>query len=149
MSWPPHITVACIIEKDGKFLMIEEISNGKEVYNQPAGHLDPNETLEAAAIRETYEESGWHVKPTHVLGISKYVSEHNGTIYYRHSFIAEAIERDNAATLDEGIIQALWLSYDELKAQPDKLRSPLVLKNIEQYLSGQKYPLSIIYDDAE
>jgi 8-oxo-dGTP pyrophosphatase MutT (NUDIX family) len=146
MSWPPHITVACIIEKNSKFLMVEELSNDELVYNQPAGHLEPNETLYDAAIRETYEETGWHVKPTHVLGISKYTSPESGVIYYRITFIAEALKHDITATLDEGIIKAVWLSYDELASTPAKLRSPLVLKNIEQYLTGQRYPLTLIDD---
>lgn len=146
MLWPPHITVACIIEKDGKFLMVEELCNGELVYNQPAGHLEPGESLQEAAIREALEETGWHVQPTHVLGVSRYVSQ-AGIIYYRTSFIAEAISHDPTATLDEGIINAPWLSYEELRSRPEKLRSPLVLKNIEQYLSGQRYPLTLI-DDA-
>lgn len=148
MNWPPHITVACIIERDGKFLMVEEISNGELVYNQPAGHLEPGETLAEAAIREALEETGWHVEPQHVLGVSKYVAPHTDTVYYRTSFIAEAIQHDANAALDEGIQQAVWLSYDELKSQPEKLRSPLVLKNIEQYLAGERYPLSLIADDV-
>lgn len=147
MSWPPHITVATIVEQEGKFLFVEELSNGKLVYNQPAGHLDPGETLQQAAVRETYEESGWHVEATAVVGVSKYTSPHNGTIYYRTTFVAKAISYDNNATLDTGINQAVWLTYEELKAQPEKLRSPLVLKNLEQYLAGERYPLSIIYDD--
>ena len=145
-SWPPHITVACVIEKDGKFLLVEEISAGKLVYNQPAGHLDPNETLFEAAVRETFEETAWHVELTAVLGVSKYIAPHSGTVYYRTTFIAKAISHDNSITLDEGITQALWLDYETLKQHPEKLRSPLVLRNIEQYLSGQTYPLSLIDD---
>ena len=144
INWPPHITVACIVEKDGKFLLVEELSRGKLVYNQPAGHLEPNETLIEACIRETYEESGWLVEPTHVLGISKYIAEHSGTIYYRTTFIAKPIKHDETAKLDEGIHQALWLDLKTLQQNPDKLRSPLVIKNIEQYLNGERYPLSII-----
>ena len=143
-KWPPHITVACVIEKDGKFLLVEETSDGKLVYNQPAGHLDPDETLFEAAIRETLEETGWHVELTGVLGVSRYTAPHSGTIYYRTTFVAQAISHDETITLDDGIEQALWLDIDTLKAQPEKLRSPLVLKNIEQYLSGQIFPLSLI-----
>lgn len=147
MSWPPHITVATIVEKDNRFLMVEETSNGRLVYNQPAGHLEPDETLAQAAVRETLEETGWHVEPEHVLGISKYVAPHTGTIYYRTTFIAKALEHDASIQLDDGIERALWLSYDELKSQIDKLRSPLVLENIEQYLAGERYPLSLIADE--
>lgn len=147
MSWPPHITVACVVEKDGKFLLVEEFSGGQLVYNQPAGHLEPNETLYEAAIRETFEESGWHVEPTHVLGFSRYSSKRTDTIYFRTTFIAKPLNHDANAMLDDGIERALWLSYDELKAQAHKLRSPLVLENIEQYLAGHKYPLSIITEE--
>jgi 8-oxo-dGTP pyrophosphatase MutT (NUDIX family) len=147
MSWPPHITVACIIEKDHKFLMVEELHNGMLVFNQPAGHLEPDETLQEAAIRETYEETGWHVEPVSVLGVSRYISPQSGVIYYRTTFIAKPVSLDHTAALDEGIVNALWLSYEELKSQPEKLRSPLVIKNIEQYLAGQQFPLSVI-DDA-
>jgi len=146
MYWSPHITVASIVERNGKFLMVEERCNGTVVFNQPAGHLEPDETLAEAAIRETYEETGWHVKPTHVLGVSKYIST-AGVTYYRTTFIAEAIDFDSTAALDEGIISAQWLSYEELSAQHEKLRSPLVLKNIDSYLRGDRYPLSLI-DDA-
>ncbi|CAA0125175.1 Phosphatase NudJ [BD1-7 clade bacterium] len=145
MSWPPHITVASIICKDDKFLLVEEEKNGKLVFNQPAGHLEPGETLEQAAIRETQEESGWTVKLTHVLGVYRYTAP-NGTIYYRHAYIADTVSHDPNATLDDGIQQAVWLTYDELKAQPDKLRSPLVLKNIDDYLAGNRYPLTLIND---
>lgn len=147
MAWPPHITVAAIVEKDGKFLMVEEISHGRVVYNQPAGHLDPDESLQQAAVREAYEETGWHIEPTAVLGVAKYYAPENDTIYYRTSFIANAVSFDENAILDDGIQQAVWLSYEELKAAKDKLRSPLVLKNVEQYLAGHQYPLDMICDD--
>lgn len=146
MNWPPHITVASIIEKDNRFLMVEEISDGLIVFNQPAGHLEPGESLQQAAIRETFEETGWHIELTHVLGVSKYTSPLNNVIYYRTSFIGTALEHDKNAQLDDGIIQATWLTLEELEAQADKLRSPLVVKNIKQYLAGERYPLSIIDD---
>ena len=145
-NWPPHITVASVIEKDGKFLLVEEISAGRLVFNQPAGHLEPNESLAEAAVRETLEETGWHSKPLYVLGISKYIAPHNGTIYYRTTFISEALDYDPSIILDDGIQQAVWLDVETLRANPDKLRSPLVLENIEQYLNGEHYPLSMIND---
>ena len=149
MSWPPHITVATIVERSGKFLMVQELSNGRLVYNQPAGHLDPGETLQQAAVRETYEESGWHVKPTAVVGVSKYVAPHNGTVYYRTTFVAEALEHDSNAVLDDGIQQAVWMSIEDIRKAYEHLRSPLVLKNIEQYLAGERYPLSIIFEEVD
>ena len=147
MPWPPHITVATIVENDGKFLMVEETSNGKLVYNQPAGHLEPNETLKQAAIREVMEETGWEVDITAYVGVTRYTSTHNDTIYYRHTFVGKSINYNENAQLDDGIERAVWLSLDELKSSPEKLRSPLVVKNIEQYLSGQQYPLTLVDDE--
>lgn len=146
MSWAPQITVACVIEKDGNFLIVEEESFGQVVYNQPAGHVEPGETLIAAAIRETREETGWQVKPTELLGLYVYTSPHNQVTYYRTCFIAEAIEHDPNQALDDGIIQALWLSPDTLKAQAEKWRSPIVYKCVDDYLNGQRYPLDYIYE---
>lgn len=147
-KWPPHITVACIVEDNQRFLMVEELSQGRLVFNQPAGHLDPGESLVEAAIRETLEETGWQVEPTHVLGISRYTAQHSGVVYYRTCFIAKAIKHYPDAPLDTGIKRAVWMSYADLQAQHDKLRSPLVLKNIEKYQAGTRYPLSLI-DDYE
>ncbi len=147
-TWPPHITVACIVEDNQRFLMVEELSQGKLVLNQPAGHLDPGESLVDAAIRETFEETGWQVEPTHVLGISRYTAQHSGVIYYRTSFIAKALQHHPDSPLDTGIKRAVWMSYAELQKEQHRLRSPLVLKNIEKYLTGTRYPLSLI-DDYE
>jgi 8-oxo-dGTP pyrophosphatase MutT (NUDIX family) len=133
-----------VIEKNGQFLLVEETSAGKLVYNQPAGHLEPNETLLEAAVRETLEETAWHVSLTAVLGISRYTAQHNGTIYYRITFIAEALRHDPSIVLDDGIEQAIWLDLATIRANQEKCRSPLVLKNIEQYLAGEHYPLSLI-----
>lgn len=146
MAWPPHITVACIVEDKQRFLMVEEIAGGRLVINQPAGHLEPGESLVQAAVRETLEETGWHVEPTHVLGISRYLAPDNNTLYYRTSFIARPLHHDRSITLDDGIQQALWLSHADLLAAQDRLRSPLVLKNIEQYLAGQRFPLTLLDD---
>ena len=145
-QWPPHITVACVIEQQGKFLLVEETSGGRLVFNQPAGHLEPNESLLEAAKREVLEETGWYCQPTHVLRISKYIAPHNGTVYYRTTFIAEALHHDSNLPLDAGIERALWMDVDEIKQQQCKLRSPLVLEDIEHYLQGERYPLSLIND---
>jgi len=148
MTWAPHVTVACIIEKKGEFLIVEEESFGRLVYNQPAGHVESGETLIEAAIRETQEETGWKVEPTALLGVYVFTSPHNKVTYYRTCFIADAIEHDPTQTLDDGIMQALWLSPESIKADPSKCRSPVVYKSIDDYLLGQRFPLNCIYEHS-
>lgn len=125
--------------------MVEERINQKLVFNQPAGHLEANETLVAAAYRETLEETGWQVSIDKVLGIALYTSPSNGITYHRTTFIGTAISQLENPILDEGIERAVWMSYEDILLQQDKLRSPLVLKTISQYLTGQAFPLELIY----
>lgn len=144
MTWAPHVTVATIIERDNRFLMVYEEADGKKVYNQPAGHLEPNETLQAAAIRETLEETGWTVQLTGVVGVSLYTAPSNGITYFRTTFIAEAVSHDAEHELDAGIIEAVWLTYDELLARKDELRSPMTLQIIDEYRAGRRFPLNVV-----
>lgn len=102
MTWAPHVTVATIVERDNRFLMVYEEADGKKVYNQPAGHLDPNETLKDAAVRETLEETGWTVSLTGVVGVNLYTAPSNGITYLRTTFIAEALSHDQTRQLDTG-----------------------------------------------
>lgn len=147
MTWKPHATVAVIIERDGRFLMVEERSNGRIVFNQPAGHVEEHETILDAARRETLEETGWQVEPRHFLGLYTFLAPANGATYYRMCFVAEALEHETE-DLDDDIIAAHWLSYDELRERRDSLRSPLVLRCVEDYLAGRRFPLSVIVDPA-
>lgn len=140
----PHATVACVVEKDGKFLLVKEEADGEIVLNQPAGHIEPEERVIDAVIRETYEETGWRVKPTYFLGISQYLAPANGVTYIRHSFIAQAESFDESATLDDGIIEAVWLSLEEIKSSALALRSPLVLDDINRFHAGEKYDIRIL-----
>jgi len=144
MSNRIHLTVATVIHRDGKFLMVRERDQGREVINQPAGHVEPGETLQQAALRETLEETGWHVSLTAFLGISTYHSPANGTTYYRVSFSAEPLHEARDAVLDSDIIAAEWLAPDDLLAETARLRSPLVMSTLETFLSGRHYPLDII-----
>lgn len=144
MTWAPHVTVATVIERDGRFLFVYEESDGKKVYNQPAGHLDPDETLAEAALRETLEETGWTVKLTGVVGVNLYTAPSNGITYMRTTFIADAISQDQTRPLDTGIIEAVWLTYEELLARKDQLRSPMTLQIIEDYRSGRRFPLEVV-----
>lgn len=145
MNWYPHVTVATIVEQGSKFLMVEELAEGERVYNQPAGHLEAGETLQEAAIRETLEETGWTVELQGVVGIGLYTSPGNGVTYYRTTFHARAIRHDPNCSLDEGIVGAHWMSYEEILTKSDKMRSDLVIEAIERYRAGHRYPLAMIY----
>jgi 8-oxo-dGTP pyrophosphatase MutT (NUDIX family) len=144
MIWLPHSSVATIVEKAGLFLMVEEMDGARTVFNQPAGHLEANETLFDAAIRETLEETQWQVELTAFLGLYHYPAP-NGITYIRHCFIANALAHRPECKLDEGIIAAHWFSADTILAPDFKARSPLVTKVLRDYLSGISFPLSIIY----
>lgn len=144
MIWAPHVTVATVVERDGRFLLVYEEADGRQVYNQPAGHLDPDESLHEAAIRETLEETGWHVKLTGLLGVNLYEAPSNGVTYLRTTFIAEAISRDPERALDTGIIEAVWLTYEEILARHNALRSPMTLQVIDEYRAGKRFPLAVI-----
>lgn len=144
MTWAPHVTVATIIERDKRFLMVYEESDGKLVYNQPAGHLDPDETLHEAAIRETLEETGWTIKLTGVVGVNLYTAPSNGITYFRTTFIGEALTHDANRVLDTGIIEAVWLTYEELLERKEQLRSPMTLQIIDNYLEGRRFPLGVV-----
>lgn len=139
-----HLTVATVVHRDGKFLMVREREAGEEVINQPAGHVEPGETLQQAALRETLEETGWHVELTGFLGIATYRSQRNGATYYRVSFAAEPLHADESLELDADIICAEWLDLDTIHSQHHLLRSPLVLSVIENFLSGPVYPMDVV-----
>ncbi len=144
MQQLPHITVATIVERAGKFLMVREKSDGRLVYNQPAGHVEVNESLLEAAKRETLEETAWRVNLEYLLGIYQYTSPVNGITYIRHCFIAQVEEPRTELALDEDIAEAVWLSFDELQQRKSEMRSPLVLQVIQDYLDGIAHPLSVI-----
>ncbi|MBB3101654.1 NUDIX hydrolase [Azomonas macrocytogenes] len=144
MNWHAHVTVATVVESEGRFLLVEECEEGRLVLNQPAGHLEQGETLIEAAKRETLEETGWSVEIQGIVGIALYTAPANGITYYRTTFYGQAIAHDPARALDEGITQALWLAPDEIRHESARLRSHMVIGVIEQYLAGHRYPLSMI-----
>jgi 8-oxo-dGTP pyrophosphatase MutT (NUDIX family) len=143
--WTPHATVACIVEDNGRYLMVEENSAGAEVFNQPAGHIDESESVFDAAVRETLEETGWQVELTGLTGLYTYLAPQNGVCYHRYCFEAKAIKHVTEA-LDTDIIAAHWLTYEELIERKARLRSPLVLKCIDDYRSRAPLPLDYIYE---
>ena len=142
------MTVATVIEQDGKFLFVEEHTEGltHTVFNQPAGHVEAGETIIDAAIRETMEETGYRVSIDSLLGIYSYTPPlFPDRTYYRFCFLAQAVEYFPDAQLDTGIVGAVWMSLDEL-LETARARSPLVIKAIQDAKAGQSYPLSLIYE---
>lgn len=145
MIWTPHATVAAIVEKDNKLLMVEEFSNNKRVFNQPAGHVDENESVFTAAIREALEETGWEIELDAYVGTYIYVAPENGITYHRICFSAKAV-RKITDTLDKDIIAAHWMTKEDILSLGEQIRSPLVLRCIEDYYQRPHLPLSYIYE---
>ena len=144
-SFQPRITVATLVEQDGKLLLVREQAHGRLVLNQPAGHVEAGETLVQAAFRETLEETAWQVEITALLGTYIYQPRPGAGVYYRFCFVARALRHDAGQKLDPDITEALWLSPDELLACPEQHRSPLVAQCVTDYLSGRRLPLDSIY----
>lgn len=141
----PRLTVAAIVERDGRFLVVEERSaEGGLVLNQPAGHVEHGETLVEAVVRETFEETGWHFNPEFLVGVYLWKHPDGQNSYLRVSFAGSVGEHEPDSPLDEGIERALWLSREELEGRRQRLRSPMVLGNIEDYLAGERYPLAVL-----
>jgi len=145
MNWKGHVTVACVVERQGRFLLVEErTASGTLVLNQPAGHWDEGETLLEAAVRETLEESAWQVEPVAVVGLYDYRPTHLDHGFLRVAFAARPLRHDARRQLDQGIERAVWLSRDELAGCADRHRSPMVLRGVDDYLAGRRLPLDLI-----
>lgn len=146
--WKPSVTVAAVVERDGRFLLVEEETSDGIRINQPAGHLDPNESLLHAVTRETLEETAYDFVPTALIGMymSRYVSSRTGleVTYLRFAFTGE-LGALHDRPLDYGILRTLWMTYDELLACSKTHRSPLVMQCVDDYLAGKHAPLSLIY----
>ncbi|PPE73155.1 NUDIX hydrolase [Solimonas fluminis] len=143
-AWTPHVVVACVVERDGRFLLVEERIAGELRMNQPAGHWEQGETLVEGAIRETLEESGWEVEPTHVLGIYHYDPADLEYGFLRIAFVARALRERPGYKLDEGIERPVWLTRDEVAATVSLHRSPMVLRCVDDHIAGQRFPLSML-----
>jgi 8-oxo-dGTP pyrophosphatase MutT (NUDIX family) len=146
--WQPDVTVATIVVRDGKLLVVEETTQGETVLNQPAGHLEPGESLAEAAVRETLEETAWDVRLTAFIGAYQWRAPvapgGGGRHYLRLAFAAEPLRHHPDRELDDGILRALWLTPAELAGQRDRHRSPLVWKTAEDFLAGRRYPLDLL-----
>ncbi len=146
MIWKPHVTVAAVVERDGRFLIVEEEADGRVVYNQPAGHLDEGESLADAVVREALEETAWHFKPDGVLGIYRWMSPDTGTTYLRVCFRGACDTHEPRRALDNGILRVCWMTRAEIENLKPQLRSPLVLRCVDDYLAGRRYPLALLAD---
>ncbi|HLA70930.1 MAG TPA: NUDIX hydrolase [Steroidobacteraceae bacterium] len=144
MSLNPEVTVAAIVERDGRFLIVEERISGRLVLNQPAGHLEDAETLIEAAVREAREETAWRFNPEAMVGTYLWRNPANGRSYLRFAFCGTVDDHQPQQPLDEGIVRAVWLSHEQLRVQPNRLRSPLVLRCVDDYLLGNRQPLESV-----
>lgn len=142
----PAVTVATLVVRDQRFLLVEEETRDGLRLNQPAGHVEQGETLVSAAVRETLEESAWHVEPSDLVGIYTWRSANSGVTYVRIAFAADATRHDAARVLDDGIVRAVWMTAAEIAACPSRHRSPLVQRCVDDYLAGRRLPLSWITD---
>ena len=146
-TWAPHVTVAAIIEKDGRFLVIEEHTSAGLRINQPAGHLEAGETLVDAVVREALEETAHRFEPEAIVGayMTHFARPGRDVTYLRFTFCGKSLGEEAGRALDEGIVRAMWLSADELRASVDRHRTPLVMKCVDNYLSGRRVPLDFIH----
>ncbi len=146
--WKPNVTVAAVIEREGRFLLVEEETSDGLRLNNPAGHLEPGESPQEACAREVLEETAHAFAPTALLGVYlsrfRHVSGQDIT-YLRLAFCGELGERDALRRLDAGIVRTVWLSADEIRSSRERHRSPLVLRCIDDYQSGVRHPLSTLY----
>ena len=144
MVWKPHVTVAAVAQRHDRFLFVEERVGGKLVINQPAGHLESGENLIEAVVRETLEETAWHFEPEALVGIYLWRQPQNGSTFLRFSFAGRVSGHDTRLDLDDGIERALWLTRDQIISQQPRLRSPMVLRGVDDFLAGQRIPLAVL-----
>ena len=137
----PEITVAAVVQRDGRFLLVEERIDGRLVLNQPAGHLERNETLLEAVRREAHEETAWQFCASGLLGVYLWRHPRTGRQFKRFAFVGSVSEHRPRQPLDAGIVRTLWLTPDEIRQRNPALRSPLVLRCIEDCLAGRCAPL--------
>ena len=144
MQWKPNVTVAAVAMEDDRFLMVEENSKGRIVYNQPAGHLEKNETIFDAVRREVLEETAWDFEPGGIVGMYLYTNPREKITYLRICFAGVCTRHFPDRKLDTGIERAVWLTKEELESMKDRMRSNMVLRCINDYLSGKLYPMDIL-----
>jgi 8-oxo-dGTP pyrophosphatase MutT (NUDIX family) len=141
--WRPSVTVAAVVERGGRFLLVEEEIDGRRVLNQPAGHLDPGESLVAACRREVLEETAHHFAPRALVGIYRWHYAPKDVTFLRFCFCGDVEGVEEGRALDRGIVAARWLSRDELTAKRPQHRSPLVAQCVRDFLAGRRFSLEL------
>ena len=142
--WKPNVTVAAVVERDGRFLVVEEETDDGLRFNQPAGHLEKGEALVAAAAREALEETAHHFWPEFLVGIYQWPKPGSDITYLRFAFGGRIEGFEPERQLDDGIVRAVWLSLDELRATRERHRSPLILQCVEDYIAGRRFSLDLL-----
>ncbi len=143
-EWKPNVTVAAVIERDGRFLLVEEHTPEGLRFNQPAGHLEPGESLLEAAAREALEETAQRFVPEYLVGIYQWTRPQGDITYLRFAYGGRIEGDEPGRKLDDGIVRAVWMTIDEVRATAGRHRSPLILLCIEDWLAGQRHPLSLV-----
>ncbi len=149
--WKPNVTVAAVIEREGRFLLVEEETERGLCLNNPAGHLDCGESPQQACARETLEETAFTFTPRALVGIylsRQKKSDDSDTTYLRFAFCGELGLHDQHRTLDAGIVRTVWMTAEEIRASIARHRSPLVLQCLEDYLQGKRYPMDLVHTDS-
>ena len=146
MVWKPDVTVACVVERDGRFLLVEEETGDGLRLNQPAGHLEPNESIVEAVVRETLEETAYDFTPAQLTGVYRWARPAGSLSYLRFTFSGQLGKHHPERSLDTGIVRTLWLSRDEILASSERHRSPLVVRCVEDYLAGNRYAIDALID---
>jgi 8-oxo-dGTP pyrophosphatase MutT (NUDIX family) len=142
--WKPSVTVAAVIERGGKFLLVEEKADGRQVLNQPAGHLDPGESLVQACAREVLEETAHRFTPERLVGIYRWHYAAKDVTFLRFAFAGRLDGADAGRALDKEIVRLHWLTRDEVAERAAQHRSPLVMRCVEDYLAGRHFPLEVL-----
>jgi 8-oxo-dGTP pyrophosphatase MutT (NUDIX family) len=142
--WKPNVTVAAVVERDGRFLLVEEETEGGVRYNQPAGHLEQGESLVEACAREALEETAWHFRPTALVGVYQWPRPRGDITYLRFAFAGDLGAEEVGRPLDTGILRAVWLTAAEIEACQAQHRSPLIVQCVQDWLAGRRFPIDLI-----
>lgn len=146
MIWKPHVTVAALARHQDRFLLVEERVDGRIRFNQPAGHLEDGESLLQAVVRECREETAWLFRPQGLLGVYRWRNPVNGCTFVRFTFIGDCTDHRPDQALDAGILATHWLTAGEIRERAGRLRSPLVLRAVQDALDGRRYPVELLVD---